>query len=63
MTNKELKVIADVFSTPCEYSPMDEFVLENIGEWCEKNCGHVSKEQCWRKYIKTMLEKQNEQDK
>ena len=60
MTNKELKVIADAFGTPCDYSPMDEFMHENLDEWCEKNCGHVGDEQCWRKYIKTMLGKQND---
>ena len=63
MTNKELQIIADAFGSPCDYSPMDDIMHEHDDGWCEKNCGTVGDEQCWRRYIKIKLEeKQNESD-
>lgn len=63
MTNKECQIIAEAFGTPCDYSPMDEYMNEKGGEWCEKNCGRVGDEQCWRRYIKLKLEERQNDGK
>ena len=46
-----LEVIAEMFEKPCNYNDIDEYMLANAGDWCEKNCGQVSAAMCWRKYM------------
>lgn len=60
MTNKELQIIADIL--PFHELICDE-VTEHYNEWCERNCGRVGGDQCWRKYINLKLEEmKNETD-
>ncbi|MBR3243924.1 MAG: hypothetical protein IKF90_14720 [Parasporobacterium sp.] len=54
MTDKELSVIVESFGTPCDYSPMDDY-MHSLKNWCDRNCGKVKEEHCWRKYIKEKL--------
>ena len=58
MTNKELKIISGALGTPCDYSPIAEFMQAKSNEWCYKNCDKVGDEQCWRRYIKLKLEEE-----
>ena len=47
--NKIYEKLADLFDTPCNYSPCDEFMLEN-GR-CREDCGNISDAECWRRYF------------
>ena len=49
MTDRELKIIAELFGTPCNY--VDDYMQENAGEWCSKFCDIVDETRCWKKYF------------
>ena len=44
--------LAKDFETPCNFSPMDEIMLED-GR-CEKDCGEIPESECWKRYFEEM---------
>ena len=44
--------LAQDFEIPCNFSPMDEIMLED-GR-CEKDCGEIPESECWRRYFEEM---------
>ena len=40
MTDAE--IIADIFGSPCDYSPIDEEMYKMDNEWCAVVCGRCS---------------------
>lgn len=42
-------VLAELFDSPCNFSPMDEYMLQD--EYCEHNCGKVADKDCWKRYF------------
>ena len=48
MTDAE--IIADLFGSPCNYSPVDEIILTDE---CENICGSpgVTDAKCWQRYF------------
>ena len=50
--------IAEMFSSPCNYSPMDEVMLGS-GK-CESDCGKISDADCWKRYFKIRAEMESE---
>ena len=51
--NKIYDLLSDTFGCPCNFSPLDEYMLENGG--CDDCCGAISDEECWHRYIQTKL--------
>lgn len=47
------KELAQMFESPCDFSPIDDFMCEN-GD-CEDCCGKLSDAECWERYFKTKL--------
>jgi hypothetical protein len=47
--------LARDFEIPCNFSPMDEIMLED-GR-CEKDCGEIPKSECWKRYFEVMQRK------
>ena len=52
MSEKELRIVTDLFGCICDYSPSDEYMNENCWEWCEEHCGKVEDWECLQKYIR-----------
>lgn len=53
------KELALMFTTPCNFSPMDEEMVERYGdEWCENNCFPENYPKCWELYFEMMAERQ-----
>lgn len=46
MTDAE--IIADLFGSPCDYSPIDEEMNNN--EWCVE-CAKRTDAECWQRYF------------
>jgi len=42
-------VLAELFNSPCNFSPMDEYMLRD--EYCEHHCGKVTDKDCWKRYF------------
>ena len=51
--NFVLKELASIFGEPCGMSPMDEYMHERCNPWCDKVCGTVGADRCWKKYFET----------
>lgn len=49
------KELAELFGSPCNYSPMDEIMLQN--EECEKVCSEQTDGECWYKFFVFKLKK------
>jgi len=49
MTDAE--IIADIFGSPCDYSPIDEEMYKMDNEWCAVVCGRCSFAECWQRYF------------
>ena len=45
--------LAELFGSPCDFSPIDDFMFEN-GD-CEDCCGKLSDAQCWCRYFALKL--------
>jgi len=43
------EVLAEMFDTPCNFSPCDEIMLDS--GICERDCGDISEEECWKRYF------------
>lgn len=43
--------LSELFGCPCNFSPMDEIMIE--AEGCVEDCGDVTDSECWRRYFKT----------
>ena len=41
--------LAELYGSPCNYSPQDEYMLENGS--CEDCCGEISDKECWFRYF------------
>lgn len=41
--------LAELYGSPCNYSPQDEYMLENGS--CEDCCGKMSDKECWFRYF------------
>ena len=52
---EELDVL---FSTPCNFSPIDEEMVERYEDWCDENCDPENYAKCWKKYFEMILERQ-----
>lgn len=52
------EIIAELFGSPCDYSPMDEVMLEN--EQCEKVCGYDENANCWYRYFQYEIKRRKE---
>lgn len=58
MKSKEIcEIIAELFGSPCDYSPMDEVMLKN--EQCEKVCGYDKNANCWYRYFQYESQRRN----
>jgi len=55
MSEKELRIVTDLFGCICDYSPTDDYMNENCWEWCEEHCGQVEEWECLKKYIELRL--------
>lgn len=42
-------VLAELFESPCDFSPMDEYMLQD--EYCEHHWGKVADKDCWKRYF------------
>ena len=42
-------VIAELFESPCNFSPIDEYMLQD--NFCESHCGEVADKDCWKRYF------------
>jgi urease accessory protein UreH len=51
--DKIYDLLSDTFGCPCNFSPLDEYMMENGG--CDDCSGAISDEECWRRYIQTKL--------
>ena len=51
--NKIYDLLSDTFGCPCNFSPLDEYMLKNGG--CDDCCGAISDEECWSRYIQAKL--------
>jgi hypothetical protein len=51
--DKIYDLLSDTFGCPCNFSPIDEYMMENGG--CDDCNGAISNEECWRRYIQTKL--------
>jgi hypothetical protein len=47
--NKICEELAELYGSPCNYSPQDEYMLENGS--CEDCCGDISDKDCWARYF------------
>ena len=45
--------LAELFGSPCNFSPMDEFMLES-GK-CQNCCGDIPESECWKRYFEMKL--------
>ena len=52
--NKIYKKLADLFDTPCNFSPCDEIMLES--ERCREDCGNISDAECWKRYFEVVCD-------
>lgn len=43
------KELAELFGIPCNFSPMDEIMLES--ERCEDDCRKIPDSECWKRYF------------
>lgn len=50
--NKIYEKLADLFDTPCNFSPCDEIMLES--ERCIEDCGNISDAECWKRYFEVV---------
>lgn len=50
--NKIYEKLADLFDTPCNYSPCDEIMFES--ERCREDCGNIPDAECWRRYFEVV---------
>lgn len=41
--------LAELFDSPCDYSPMDEKMFQD--SYCESHCGKVTDKECWKQYF------------
>ena len=41
--------LAELYGSPCNFSPQDEYMLEN-GK-CEDCCGDIPDSECWKRYF------------
>ena len=58
MTEQEAKILAEYFDTPCNFSPIDEYMFDHSGSWCRENChvcGDTEQWKCWIRWMKLML--------
>ena len=51
--NKIYDLLSDTFGCPCNFSPLDEYMLKNGG--CDDCSGAIPDEECWSRYIQTKL--------
>lgn len=60
----ELKALADLFDYPCNMCSPEETMHEEEQdiEWCEKNCGKATADQCWHKYFEIIRRNNNGKD-
>ena len=52
------KQLAEMFSSPCNFSPMDEMMCAT--DYCEKNCGKVEDSKCWEMYFRLVADMRGE---
>ena len=43
--------LSELFGSPCNFSPMDDYMLENGG--CDDCCGDIADKECWSRYFQT----------
>lgn len=43
------EVIAELFDSPCNYSPIDEQMFAD--KYCESHCGKITDKECWEQYF------------
>jgi hypothetical protein len=41
--------LAELFDSPCNYSPMDEKMFQD--SYCESHCGKITDKECWKRYF------------
>ena len=49
LMDKVCTELAELYGSPCNYSPQDEYMLENGS--CEDCCGEISDKECWFRYF------------
>ena len=57
MTDAE--IIADIFGSPCDYSPIDEEMMEMNHDECAEVCGKRTDAECWQRYFDLKREEDN----
>lgn len=50
---KIFEVLAEQLGCPCNFSPIDEYMLESGG--CEDCCGEIPDKECWSRYLQTKI--------
>ncbi len=45
--------LAELYGSPCNFSPMDDYMLEN-GQ-CNNCCGDIPDKECWKRYFELKL--------
>ena len=49
LMDKVCTELAELYGSPCNYSPQDKYMLENGS--CEDCCGEISDKECWFRYF------------